>query len=313
MSENSHDYQTGASDVPVEQVTTSDLSNAIDEKMVEQQAQQHQNAEDIEKEAQESKNDDGFDSKFAALSRREKQLREREKQVEARLAEIEARVAGINKPAEEAEAPAEPEIPFELRAKQNPLKALEELGYSYEDLTNIVLNDGKLGTDRQMQLMREELERDYKSKFEELENRLKEKEIKEEEQKYNQVIDNFKTEIQEFVAESGETYELIQANNAYDLVYDVIESYYNENGSILEVEQAAKEVEDYLYEEAMKYTSAKKIASAFGKPSQPANPVRTSPTLSNSHAATGVSQQAASALSDDESRARAASLIKWED
>ena len=44
----------------------------------------------------------------------------------------------------EQEPEVEPEIPLEYKLKQNPLKALEEMGLSYEKLTELMLNDGKL-------------------------------------------------------------------------------------------------------------------------------------------------------------------------
>ena len=47
-------------------------------------------------------------------------------------------------------------------------------------------------------------------------------------------------------------YELIQANEANDIIYDVIEEHYNETGRILDIEEAAEAVESYLEEEAEK-------------------------------------------------------------
>lgn len=321
MSENAHDYQV-STDVPQEQVSIENVSNAIDEKLIETQRAQHPNANDIENEQSEQVEPDTqneqenqkYNSKFAALSRKEKEIRLREQEVEHKLAEFEAKMAEFQTQ-NQAEPQAEPELPLEYQLKKDPLKTLETLGISYEDLTKMVLNDGEMSTDMQLRLMREEMERDYKSKFNELENKLTEKEKAEEEAKYNKVISDFKTDINQFV-DGSEQYELIQANEAYDLVYDVIEQYYQENGRILDTAEAADQVEEYLTEELKKVLEkSKKLGNWKSEASQRVaeNVTRQSPTLSNSHSVVGADKKTDNLLSREESIAKLAPLIKWED
>ena len=83
--------------------------------------------------------------------------------MERRLAEYEARSQ-------------EPEVDWEQMLRNDPLGALEEAGLGYDKLTELALNDGKLTPDMQIAAMREEIERDYKRKFEDLEERLQAKE-----------------------------------------------------------------------------------------------------------------------------------------
>ena len=331
--EMAHGYQTNT-EVPVEQVNTQDVANAIDEKLVEQQAAQHQNANDIEKEQTAAENtqeevkteessDSNWDKKFAALSRKEKDVRARETQVEEKLAEINAKLADLEAKSQpiKIEPEVEPEIPLEYRLKKDPIKTLEELGMPYETLTQMVLNDGKLPVDAQMRLMKEELERDYKTKFEELNNKLAEKEQQElerekqnEETKYNEVITNFKSEINELV-DGSEEYELIKLNEAYDLVYDVIEQYYEKNGEILDKKEAADQVESYLLDELTKIQEkSQKLKNRVSVAETPtAQTQRQSPTLSNSLAATGATPKPNRMLSREESIAQLANQIKWTD
>ena len=122
-------------------------------------------------EAREPEKSDDFSRKFAALSRREKEIRAKEAEYDKRIAELEERLGSFGKKPE-----PEPELPIEYRLKKDPLRALEDMGLSYDKLTELALNDGKLTPEMQMRLMREELEGGYKKKFEELENRLLEKE-----------------------------------------------------------------------------------------------------------------------------------------
>lgn len=317
MSEDSHTYQV-TSDVPVEQVTHQEVSNAIDEKLIAES--QTKTAADVEREQlaeeqqpeENAQQKDEFSSKFAALSRREKEIRAREKQMEDKIAEFEARMAQFEQP--EEQPVEEPKVNIERLIRENPLEALKEAGYTYEDLTQMVLNDGEMSTNHQMRLIKEQIESDYKTKFEELENRLAEKEKQEEEAKYNDTINSFKSDIQNFIDDSEE-FELIQANEAYDLVYDVIEQYYEENQRILETKQAAEEVEQYLEEELKKVLEKSKKLGSW-KPEanqQVAQPSRQAPTLSNSLSAKGEPAQADRLLSREESIAQLAKQLKWHD
>lgn len=304
MSDDAHSYQT---EVPVEHVETTSpesISNALVEKATAEAAQPEKTVEPNA----ETSTDPNWDAKFAALSRKEKEMRERESALETRLAELEAK---LTQP--EPTETKEPELPLEYRLKRDPIATLGELGLDYETLTNMVLNDGRMSPEMQMKLMREELESDYKSKFEELEAKLADKEIAEENEKYNQVINNFKTDLNNFI-ESSDEYELIKANEAQDLVYDVIEQYHQEHGRILDTSEAADQVEKYLEDELRKVLSkSKKLGNWNPESAKPVASTTESPTLSNSQAVTGATQSAnGKMLSREESLANLAHLIKWD-
>jgi hypothetical protein len=268
-------------------------------------------AEEVEQSlevAKEPEKDDGFSRKFAALSRKEKDLRAREAEYEQRIAELEEKFSSYNKKPE-----PEPEVPFEYRLKQNPLKALEDMGLSYDKLTELALNDGKLTPDMQMKLMREELESDYKSKFENLENRISEKEKSDEQRRYDDVQRGFMGEIDQFVSSNGQEFEFIQANDANEVVYDVIEEHYNETGKILDIKEAAEAVESYLEEEAEKLLNLGKVKNRlqnYGRREESETPGQSQVTLSNSLSAQGT-ERATRPLSEEESKREIAKMLKW--
>ena len=266
-------------------------------------------AEEVEQSleaAQEPEKNDDFSRKFAALSRREKEIRAKEAEYEQRIAELEQRFVA-------QEPQKEPEIPFDVRLRQNPLKSLESVGLSYDKLTELALNDGKLTPEMQMKLMREELETDYKSKFEDLENRLVEKEKGLEEQRYEDIKLGFQNEIESFVNSNGEEYELIKANDANDVVYEVIEEHYNETGKILDIKEAAEAVESYLEEEATKLLQLSKVRSKFNPGDNEQEPQRQSQvTLSNAHSAQA-NERVARKLSDEESKSAMAKMLQWDE
>jgi len=252
-----------------------------------------------------------FSKKFAALSRKEKDLRSRETDYDTKMAELQARLDELESSKTVEPEPA-PELPLEYRIKKDPLGTLAELGLDYEALTNLALNDGKLSNDMQMKLMREEMEGDYRKKFEDLETRLNEKEKAEEESRYDKVINDFKSEIETVVNSDSEAYELIQANDATDLVYDVIESHYNENNRVLDVKEAAEAVESYLEEEARKLLKLKKLTKSEEVEEVAVKPnTQSSPTLTNDHSAMS-QNQTDKKLSSEESVYNAAKMLKWD-
>jgi len=262
-------------------------------------------SDNYEEAPEESSNQDQFASKFAALSRKEKALRERESDYESKFEEMERRLA------EYESRNQEPEVDWEHMLRNDPLKALEEAGLGYDKLTELALNDGKLTPDMQLAAMRQELENDYKRKFEELEDRLNQKEQLEQDTYYDSVQQNFQDEIGNVVQQNPEKFELIAASEADGLVYDVIEEHYNETGRVLDIEEAADAVESYLEEEANKLMKLKKISNRLGiDPSE--LEAMEQVTLSNDHSAQVNYEGANRMLSNDESKARAARMLQWE-
>jgi hypothetical protein len=271
----------------------------------EPEAETEEESQEVQEVREQEGEDDQFSRKFAALSRREKDIRAKEAEYEYRMRELEDRLQELQNP------PEEPQAPIEERLRRNPFETLEELGLGYDKLTELALNDGKLTPEMQMRLMREELENGYKSKFEELESRLAQKEEEEEYNKYESIENNFKQEIESFVNGKNE-FELINANEASDLVYEVIEEHYNDTGRVLELDEAAQAVESYLEDELEKLMSLGKVKSKFSPRQEQVFKRQPSPTLSNAHSAQAY-QRADRPLSNEESVREAAKLIRWDD
>ena len=268
---------------------------------------QEYESENYDEPKEEGSSQDKFASKFAALSRKEKALRDKEAEYQSKFEEMERRLA------EYESKEKEPEVDWEQLFRRDPLRALEEAGMGYDKLTELALNDGKLTPEMQLAAMREEIEGDYQRRFEELENKLAEKEKAEEEAYYNSVQENFQEEIGNFVAQNQEKYELIEASQANDLVYDVIEEHYNETGNVLNIEEAADAVESYLEEEAHKFMKLKKISARLGvDPKELLQEQDSQVTLSNDHSAQVQYDGANRMLSNEESKARAAKMLQWD-
>lgn len=264
---------------------------------------------EIEVKKEEPKEDLLFSKRFAALSKKEKAIRQRESELNSKMAALEERMKSLEP--KKVEEPVRESL--EQRIKRDPLKALEEAGLSYEKLTQLVLNDGKISTESQMQLMREELDNKYKSEIENLRKEIESKEVKKQQEHEKQVVENFKIELAQFV-DTGEEYELIKANNAVDTVYQVIEEHYKKSGRVLSNKEAADAVESHLLEEARKLLKLKKLMKqeVVEPPKKPEVKVN-APSLSNSHAAMLSKGSGKKLISDDESKMQAASIIRWDD
>ena len=244
-------------------------------------------------------------ARFAALSRKEKSLREQERRVK----EAEQRLRLLDDQ--------------DRLAKEDPLALLDKLGITYEQLTDHVLG---LGAPKDpLALVQQKLDALERQRAEEREQAQR----ADTEQKLNQ----FKRTIRATIDTDADKYELIAAEEAYDDVYDLIEQHFEQTREVMPIERAAQLVEDHLYAEARKLTKAKKLRALLasddavrdteqkkGTPGQ-ANPERVEDksapvdsapvTLTNGHVSVANPLPQAQRLSEEESKRRAAALLRW--
>lgn len=263
-----------------------------------------------------------FAAKFAALSRKEKQLRAREREIEQRLRAIEEQSK-----AKEAELTSKLVDP--ARLKREPLKVLEETGLTFQQLAEMVLNEGKPTAE----MLISEKEKAFDAKIKAVEAKLEAKEKAEAEARLQAQIDGFKAQIKTSIANNATEYELINANQAYDLVYEVIEAHHartaaesdDGQGEILDTDTAARAVEEHLLAEAKKVLGLSKIkgmlqpeaskqpAADKAQPASATTGTKPSAAKTLTNAASVAAQSSKRKLSEDESKAEAAKLLKWID
>lgn len=256
---------------------------------------------------QESAQSDEFSAKFAALSRKEKELREQMQAFEDQRSEYDQ---WKSQQAEMAQQEKTPDIDLRY-LKKDPVSALKAAGWEVNDVLRLINEDGNLPIDKKLDIYKDELESKYQERFEEMERKLAEKEQQEEQARYDQVLNNFKSEINSFVDTSNEC-ELIKLTDSQDLVFDVIEDYHKETGKVLDIEEAAKQVEEYLYEDMGKLLEkSEKLKGFSGK--KPLNSEGSEATLTNSLSAQSRTVEADKKLNREESLAKAASMLRWND
>lgn len=271
-----------------------------------------------------SKAEPDLSSKFAALSRKEKAIRDRESEFENRVKQWEAEQEAAKQAALEQK---EPEIPLEIRLKKDPIGTLKELGYDYNALTELAVNDGKLTPEMQIRLLQEELsskDEQYNNKIEEQIKQLRDEYLADKEAQAEQQYEN---EVQNYIAEinnvinSSDKYELTKAEDGSDLVFEVVEQHFKNTqeetgtGEILPIEDALEYVENFLFDQYKeRLGNAKKLKELFGQqqaPQAPQTPQRkTQITLSNT-LDSEVPTRERRPMSEDDYKRQAAAALKF--
>lgn len=239
--------------------------------------------------------------KFAALARKEAEVFRKAQAVRQQQAAL----------ARQAE-----EIKAFQQAKQsallNPLDALKQLGLTYEQITEYVLNDNKPTPNAEVQAVRQEIEEFKRSQREEQQRLLEQqKAIATAEQQ--QIVEQFREEVNEYVSQHSETYELTALYNGANLVSDVIEEHFKQSGKLLSIPEAAKLVEEHYEDLARKTLATKKFAATQQKAASPQEVQQTpaprmGPTLTNNLTATVAANPQRPRSDEDRIRAALARL-----
>jgi hypothetical protein len=195
---------------------------------------------------------------YAALARKEKAIRSQVQELRAREAKFQAREQAIAaKEAENAKT-----LELVARMEKDPLGVLAERGIGYDKLTQLALNPPS-EQDHTISALKAEIEA-LRSEFGNSKTAYEEQQTSQ----YKQAVNQIRMDTKQLVATNPD-FETIQGTNSVDDVVELIESTFKKDGILLSVEEAAREVEDYLVEEAMKLTKIKKLQKRFN-PAPPA-------------------------------------------
>lgn len=202
------------------------------------------------------------DPKLVALANKERAMREQQRQASEKLAAERAAIAAEKAEIEQVKA-------WKNKFSTDPWAALIEAGYSPEQATELILNQPK-SQDVQLTKVQQEIQA-LKAAHEQATQQMKDAQ----QQQYEQAKKQISNEVR-LLVDSDQEFETIKAMDAQDAVTELIEMTFNESGVLMPIEQAAKEVEEHLLEEAMKIASISKIKSRFG--TQPTAEQKMTPT-----------------------------------
>lgn len=230
------------------------------------------------------------------MSKRFHQLQKKEAALQRKMQEI-----------SEAKKQLEEFNSFKSQAKLNPLKALEALGLTYEEITDFIANGYEPSPDQKYKELEERFERKFKEKEAE-EAKRRDLEVEHQVKKYKQSLFAH-------IEGNSEKYELINLEGEQESVWELMDAWYSKHGEVLDWDKAAEMVESHLEEQLRERLSkAKKLQNLVGQPKQmPGKPQASTPkTISSSSMLGSSSSPNKSKLSDEESLEMAAQLIKWE-
>lgn len=207
-------------------------------------------------------------SRFAALTRKEKESRQREQAASERLAAAEAREKAV----QEREARWE-------AARKNPLTMLREAGFTYGDLTTAIAT-GEFKEpevdpiDAKLSPFKKQLEDalpQVTALTKEIEQLKAQLSAKEQRSAHDQAVQ----EIHDVIKSDATKYELctVMGEEAVDLVKDVIVEYWKENQKLLDYAEATTIVEQYYEREYVeRLASTQKLKSRFPSAPSPTAP-----------------------------------------
>ncbi len=203
-----------------------------------------------EPKAEEKKSD--LSDRYAMLARREKALRAKDLELKAREAALKPK---------DAPAPAQPAIdPSKYVSKDliasDPFAVLSEIGISYDKLVELAVNAPKPEEVAQQQAFKK-LEAEIKALKDEQEG-VKKNFNDAQRKNYEQAVNQIRVETKNLISNDPE-FETIKETGSIEDVVDLIKQTFDKDGVLLTVEEAAKEVEDYLVEEAIKISKIRKI------------------------------------------------------
>ena len=217
---------------------------------------------DTSEASQASKSEDPpLSQQYAVLARKEKALRARAVQQDQALR---AREAALQARETELTSKAQQDLSNYIskdELKRNAYGKLTELGLTYDELTQQAIASQSPEAQYYARL-REEMQDEIRQVREE---QAKSRQTFEEQQTaaYQQAVNQIKSEVNQLV-KTDPSYETIKATGSMRDVVELIEKTFQEDGTLLTVEQAADAVEDYLVEEALKLAGTKKVQSRLG-------------------------------------------------
>ena len=200
---------------------------------------------------------------YARLARREKELRAEAQRLQRDREAMKAAQAAV-KP---AEVDTSKFVSREDLLK-DPFSILNDLGLTYDQLTQSALNQPK-----PEELRIQKLEQDLRNELRtvrEAQEKANRDAADMQTRSYQQAVDQIRNEAKNLVTSDPSAFEAISATNSINDVVELIETTFKEEGVLMSVEDAAKAVEDYLVEEAMKFAKMKKIQNRL----VPAAPVK---------------------------------------
>jgi hypothetical protein len=201
---------------------------------------------------------------YAIIARKEKAIRAKMQELKAKEAELAGREQSLRSQPQ-AQLDESKFIALE-KLQGDPIATLLRAGITYDQITQMVMNQPQI--DPATKVMIEEMKAEIKALKGEQESSNK-KYVDQQQQAYQQAVKQIRLEANQLV-NSDPAYETIKETGSVSDVVELIEETFKADGILLSVEEAAREVEEYLVEQAAKLAKLKKIQQRLAPPKQEA-------------------------------------------
>lgn len=203
------------------------------------------------------------DPRIEHLAKKERLLRHRDRQFKEKEAALQAEINALKLKESEYETNYIPKT----RLKEQTWDVLQNEGITYDQLTQSVLNQPSPEA-LELRKMQANLK-----KIESEQEAIRLEAQKSQDAQYQQALKLIERDVKMIVAADPLAYELIHANQAEEAVVELMKETHEKEGYLMTVEDAAKEVEEYLLEGAFKLAQLKKIQAKLipKEPEVPAN------------------------------------------
>ncbi len=208
------------------------------------------------------------------LARQYAKLVQQEKAARARAAakeqELKAKEAALAAREAEFTANSQPKQGYISadQLKQNAIQTLLDNGISWDEVTKQALEYQPMNPQVQAHIQRLEAQL---AKLESQAQEGRKSQEQSQQQAYQAAVKQIENDAKKLIA-TDPTYEMIKATNSTKDVVELITRTFDADGIVLSVEEAAQQVEDYLTEEAEKFTRIEKIKKRLAQSAQSAQP-----------------------------------------
>lgn len=183
---------------------------------------------------------EALDPKYEALAKKESAFLAKEKEFKTKEASLDAKI-------QEAVTTALNE--FKTKLKAAPLDVLNEEGLTYDQLVEAAVN----APNPELKSVQSKIEA-LEKKLTDQQSEAQKREAAQRESAIKQIRDDAKK-----LVESNPDFETIKTKEASEDVVNLIVKTFDEKGELLTVEDAAKQIEDKLFEEAIKLANTAKV------------------------------------------------------
>lgn len=221
--------------------------------------------------AAEQEKKDASAARFAALSRRAKQLREEQQRAKEELqrerdAFAKEREDFERKRSDRKDRDAKVAEYEQAIAERNPIAYLQKGGFSYEEATQFLLNDGKPSpehlvkmVEERTQKLLEERTQGLQSKLDEFQKRHEEEAERRKAAEFERFVAQKRAEVSDLFSKNEREYSFSRALADQDEVLKVIGLAAQERDQDLSVKEAADLLEDFYVQQVKKVAAADKF------------------------------------------------------